>query len=251
MPVEFLPLLFFLIALFYSSVGFGGGSSYLALLSLFLVDFHEIRTTALVLNTCVVSIGTFWYIKNKIFNWKEFWPFLASSIPVVYVATQLRFSEKVFFLILGSSLILSALFLMLRYIISPSSSSRFSTRKKLILGSSIGLLAGISGIGGGIFLSPILHLLHWANARSIAALASVFILVNSVTGLVGVAFAGTFYVNDNLLWQLAIAVTLGGALGAYLSVKKLSLSLLGILTALLVLYVGLRLVLLHGWDLHI
>ena len=102
MSVEYLPIVFFLIALFYSSVGFGGGSSYLAILSLFLTDFYEIRSTALVLNICVVTIGTLFFIKNRVFTLKKFWPFLAASIPLAYLGAQLRLS-KTFFYGIGNS----------------------------------------------------------------------------------------------------------------------------------------------------
>lgn len=251
MPVEFLPYIFFLIALFYSSVGFGGGSSYLALLSLFLTDFYEIRTTALVLNVCVVSIGTLLFIRHRVFDLKRFLPFLVTSIPLAYLGAQLRLSQKAFFLILGSALILAGVFLMLRFVNRKLQSREFHLSKKLSLGGGIGLLAGISGIGGGIFLSPVLNLLNWANPRTIASLASVFILVNSVSGLIGLTVAGTFHLNQELIIQLVIAVVLGGSLGSYLSNKKFNLKFLGFLTAILVTYVGLRLVLLHGFGIRI
>lgn len=251
MNIEFLPYIFFLIALFYSSVGFGGGSSYLALLSLFLTDFYEIRSTALLLNICVVTIGTFVFIRNRVFNLKLFWPFLASSIPMAYFGAQLRLSQKAFFLILGSALILAGFFLILKFVTYKLESKKFNLPKKISLGGGIGLLAGISGIGGGIFLSPLLNLLNWANPRTIASLASVFILVNSVAGIIGLTFAGTFQLNQDLIYQLVIAVVLGGSLGSYLSSKKFNLRILGVLTAILVFYVGLRLVLLHGFGINI
>lgn len=251
MTTDYLPIIFFLIALFYSSVGFGGGSSYLAILSLFLTEFYEIRSMALILNICVVSIGTFVFVKNRVFNLRQFWPFLISSIPLAYLGAQLRLSETTFFLILGSSLILSGLFLLLRYLKAKMESRQFSLPKKLSLGGSIGFLAGVSGIGGGIFLSPVLNLLNWSNTRMVAALASFFILVNSLAGLVGLTVAGTFQLNEKLILQLVIAVTLGGCLGSYLSNKRFNLRFLGVLTAVLVTYVGLRLVLLHGLGVRI
>lgn len=251
MAIEFLPYIFFLIALFYSSVGFGGGSSYLALLSLFLPDFYEIRTTALILNICVVSIGTFVFIKHRVFDLKRFLPFIITSIPLAYLGAQLRLSQKVFFLILGSALILAGVFLILKFVNAKLQSRKFHLAKKLSLGGGVGLLAGISGIGGGIFLSPILNLVNWANSRKIASLASVFILVNSVSGLIGLTVAGTFHLNQNLIVQLVIAVILGGSLGSYLSNKKFNLRILGVLTAILVIYVGLRLVLHHGFGIMI
>ncbi|MEP0713552.1 sulfite exporter TauE/SafE family protein [Algoriphagus sp.] len=251
LSIEYLPFIFFIIALFYSSVGFGGGSSYLAILSLFLTDFYEIRSTALILNVCVVTIGTIIFIRNKVFDLKLFWPFLVSSIPLAYFGAQVKLSEEAFFLILGSALILSGVAMMLRYINAKLQSHEFSLIKKLGLGGSVGLLAGVSGIGGGIFLSPTLNLLNWANPRTVAALASVFILVNSISGLVGLGVADTFQIDASLLWKLILAVVIGGGVGSYLSSKKLNLRILGGLTAILVIYVGLRLVLMHGYGINI
>ncbi|MEE2771861.1 MAG: sulfite exporter TauE/SafE family protein [Bacteroidota bacterium] len=251
MLLEYLPYIFFLIALFYSSVGFGGGSSYLAILSLVLPDFYEIRSAALILNICVVSIGTFVFIKNQVLKPKLLWPFFVLSMPMAYLGATVKLSQSTFFLILGSALVLAGIFMMLKFVKSRLTSEEFSNPKKFFLGGSIGLLSGISGIGGGIFLSPVLNLLKWQNPRTIASLASVFILVNSVAGLVGLQMAGTFQLNEELIFQLTIAVILGGSLGSYLSNKKFNLKFLGILTAILVFYVGLRLVLLHGWDIAI
>ncbi|MBO0329697.1 sulfite exporter TauE/SafE family protein [[Muricauda] lutisoli] len=251
MSVEYLPIVFFLIALFYSSVGFGGGSSYLAILSLFLTDFYEIRSTALILNICVVTIGTIVFIRNRVFDMKLFWPFLVMSIPFAYLGAQIRLSQTVFFLVLGSALVMAGVFMLLRFAKKKLDSKQFSNPKKLLLGGSIGLLSGISGIGGGIFLSPVLNLLKWANPRVVASLASVFILVNSISGLIGLNVAGTFKLNNELMLQLVVAVVIGGSIGSYLSNKKFNLKFLGVLTSILVLYVGLRLILLHGFGIKI
>ena len=116
MSIEYLPYIFFLIALFYSSVGFGGGSSYLAVLSLFMSEFYEIRSTALVLNVCVVTIGTIIFIRNRVFDIKAFWPFLAASIPMAYFGAQLQLTQKAFFLILGSALLMAGLFMILKFV---------------------------------------------------------------------------------------------------------------------------------------
>jgi uncharacterized membrane protein YfcA len=249
--IEYLPFIFFIVALFYSSVGFGGGSSYLAIMSLFLTDFYEIRSTALVLNICVVTIGTLIFVRNKIFDFKLFWPFLVSSIPLAYFGAQLKLSQELFFMILGASLILSGITMMLRYIQAKLDSKEFGLIKKLSLGGGVGFLAGVSGIGGGIFLSPTLNLLNWANPRTVASLASVFILVNSISGLVGLAVADTLQLDSILIWKLMLAVVLGGSIGSYLSSKKFNLRFLGGLTAVLVIYVGLRLVLMHGFGINI
>lgn len=251
MSVEYLPIVFFLIALFYSSVGFGGGSSYLAILSLFLTDFYEIRSTALVLNICVVTIGTLFFIKNRVFNLKKFWPFLAASIPMAYLGAQLRLSKTSFFMVLGIALVLAGIFMLLRFVKKKMDTYEFSNPKKMLLGGSIGLLSGVSGIGGGIFLSPVLNLLKWANPRTISSLASVFILVNSISGVIGLHMAGTFKWNNELMLQLVVAVVMGGSIGSYLSNKKFNLKFLGVLTSILVLYVGFRLILLHGFGIKI
>ncbi|OBX25426.1 hypothetical protein LX77_01670 [Gelidibacter algens] len=251
MPIEYLPFIFFFIALFYSSVGFGGGSSYLAILSLVLTDFYEIRSTALILNICVVTIGTIVYMKHGVLKPKLLWPFFVLSIPMAYLGALVKLSQDSFFLVLGCALLLAGIFMLLKLVQSRLESVEFSNSKKLLLGGSIGLLSGISGIGGGIFLSPVLNLLKWENPRIIAALASVFILVNSLAGLVGLNVAGTFRLDYDLVFNLIIAVVLGGSLGSYLSNKKFNLKFLGILTAILVFYVGLRLILLHGFGIKI
>ncbi|MGW1455702.1 TSUP family transporter [Salegentibacter agarivorans] len=251
MPLEYLPFIFFLIALFYSSVGFGGGSSYLAILSLVLTDFYEIRSTALILNIFVVTIGTLVFIKNGVLKLKLIWPFFVLSIPLAYLGAVLKLSQTTFFLILGGALVLAGFFMILKFLQNKIQNQEFSNPKKIILGGSIGLLSGISGIGGGIFFSPVLNLLNWANPRIIASLASVFILVNSLAGLIGLHMAGTFQVNYDLIVKLIIAVVFGGSLGSYLSNKRFNLKFLGFLTAMLVLYVGLRLILSHGFDIHV
>lgn len=251
MDIEVLPFVFFLVALFYSSVGFGGGSSYLAILSLFIADFYEIRSTALLLNICVVSIGTLIFIRKRAFSFKEFWPFLLLSIPMAYLGAQLRLTQQVFFLILGTSLILAGGFMILKFVNYKLKSKQISLSKKLSLGGSVGFLAGMSGIGGGIYLSPILNLLGWKNPRIIASLASLFILVNSVSGLIGLSIAGTFRVNPSLILQLALAVILGGSIGSYLTNEKFNVQIIGNITAVLVIYVGLRLVMLHAFGIRI
>lgn len=251
MSIENLPFLFFFIALFYSSVGFGGGTSYLAILSLVLTDFYEIRSIALILNICVVTIGTITFIKNGVLKFNFAWPFFVLSVPLAFLGAQLKLSQAIFFLILGGALILAGAFMVLQFVKSRIYSREFSNPRKLWMGGSIGLLSGISGIGGGIFLSPVLNLLKWRNPRAIASLASVFILVNSVAGLLGLNVAGTFRLDYDLLFKLMIAVILGGSLGSYLSIKKFNLRFLGILTAILVFYVGLRLLLLYGFGIKI
>lgn len=249
MEIEILlPALFFFIALFYSSVGFGGGSSYLAVMSIFLTDFYEIRSTALLLNITVVSIGTILYVRNRVFDWKLFWPFILPSVPLAYLGAQVRLSERTFFLILGALLVLSAFSMLFKYIKQNYSTIELGLWKRLGLGAIIGFFAGLSGIGGGIYLSPVLNMVSWKDARKIASLASVFILVNSLSGLLGLLSVNTFQIEGQLTLRLVIAVFAGGLIGSYLSNKKFNTRAIGLLTALLVFYIGLRLVLLHGFG---
>lgn len=245
-----LALIFFGVAFFYSSVGFGGGSSYLAILSLVLVDFYEIRTIALVLNVTVVSIGTIMFIRHRVFDLKLFWPFIVFSIPLAFVGAQLQLSQKTFFLILGSSLILAGIFMVIQSL-GQRSDKNFNLAQRVGLGGSIGFLSGVAGIGGGIFLSPTLNLLGWSNPRIVASLASVFILVNSLAGLGGLVAADTFSFSAKLALPLLGAVVIGGLLGSYFTNQKFNLTIIRRLTAILVGYVGLRLVLLHGFQIHI
>jgi uncharacterized protein len=123
--------------------------------------------------------------------------------------------------------------------------------KKLSLGSSLGLLSGISGIGGGIFLSPTLNLIGWKDPRVVASLASVFIFFNSIGGLGGLIMADTFQFNIERLLPLMVAVGLGGALGGFVTNKKFNIQIIRLLTAILIAYVGLKLILLNGWGIHI
>lgn len=243
-------LLFFFIALFYSSIGFGGGSSYLALLSLVLTNFYEIRTLALILNIAVVGIGTSFYIRQKLFDWKAFWPFVLLSIPLAFLGARLQLAETTFFIILGGSLILAAIMMVVQSILKKLKMRELSLAKRASIGGAIGFLSGMVGIGGGIFLSPTLNLIGWKHARVIAALASVFILVNSVSGVFGLLVGGTFEANVEFASKTLLAVILGGFIGSQIAIK-FNVHLIRILTSILVLYVGLRLVLLHGFQIQI
>jgi hypothetical protein len=243
--------LFFIIATLYSSVGFGGGSSYLAILAIFLISFYTIRSIALVCNLLVVSISTYWFIKSKVFNWKLFYPFVITSIPLAYIGASFRLEERVFFIILGLTLITSSIFLIWQTKRLDKERKAKATPSFLnyILGGVIGLLSGLVGIGGGIFLAPLLHHLKWNKTITIAALSSFFILVNSLSGIIGLAVNNTLQLPIKETIVLAIAVLLGGQLGIRISLKKLTPSLIKKITALLVFIVGLRVLFINGLNL--
>lgn len=241
---------FFIVATLYSSVGFGGGSSYLALLTLFFVSFFAIRSIALVCNLVVVSTSTYLYFKHGHAKLKDFLPFVVTSIPLAYLGASFKLSEKVFFIILGLSLIISALTLAWQTYTKATAEriKNYPSYFSFTIGGIIGLLSGLVGIGGGIFLAPILNHFKWSTPIKIAALASFFILVNSVSGLVGLFNAGTLVLPWKEALILIIVVFLGGQLGIRISLKKLTPNGIKRVTALLVLVVGLRVLLKNGLE---
>lgn len=237
---------FFLIAALYSSVGFGGGSSYLALLALCIPDFLEIKTAALLCNLVVVSTGSYLYYKERLFDSKKFFPLALCSVPAAFLGATIHLTQKSFFIFLGCVLALSGILLIAQLFIKNASNAVVSNKSGLInisLGTSTGFLSGLVGIGGGILLSPILNLLKWDSAKKIAALASFFILVNSIAGLSGLVASGNFHVKFPLLLMLLMAVFLGGQLGTRLSLRLLNPALVRGLTGILVSYIGVKLVL--------
>ncbi len=230
---------FFIIALIYSSVGFGGGSSYLAILALMAINFYMIRSTALLCNIVVVSVGTFIFYKEGKLNFKKSWPLVISSVPLAYLGGLWPIRQEVFFILLGSTLVTVAVLLWLQ----PEKSSSLSNSKyntisfKIFTGGALGLLSGLVGIGGGIFLSPILHFIRWGDAKKISAIASFFILVNSISGL-----AGQLQQRASVDWRfvlpLLLSVFIGGQVGSRLGAKKFNPVYVKRITALLILVAG-------------
>tara|TARA_A100000171_G_C2140073_1_gene154437 strand:+ start:12012 stop:12770 length:759 start_codon:yes stop_codon:yes gene_type:complete len=242
-------LFFFAIAFLYSSVGFGGGSSYLAILSLYSFEYRLLRTIALVCNLIVVSGGTYLFAKQGHINWKKTLPLVLVSVPLAFIGARIPFKENVFFILLGSTLIIAGIIMLLEDYLRKKSIQNGSEGKKAMpvvngaIGGGIGLLAGSVGIGGGIFLSPLLHIMHWDKAKTIAGTASFFILINSASGLAGQLSQGNLTFDFKMILYLGLSVLVGGQLGSRLSVFKLSQKKVKILTALLVLFAGGRLLL--------
>ncbi len=244
---------FFVVATLYSSVGFGGGSSYLALLTLTLLGFFAIRSLALVCNLVVVSTSTYLYFKHGHAKIKDFLPFVVTSIPLAFIGASFKLEEHVFFMILGASLIVSALFLAWQTytLLATSEKTRtYPNYLSYLIGGAIGLLSGLVGIGGGIFLAPVLNHLRWDKAIKIAALASFFILVNSISGIAGLISADTLKLPWIETLVLGLTVFLGGQLGIRISLKRLTPNGIKRVTALLVLMVGIRVLLKNGLGLN-
>ena len=255
-PIETLVLLclgFFVVATLYSSVGFGGGSSYLALLALSLGGFFAIRSLALVCNLIVVSGSSYLYFKNGHLKLRDFLPFILASIPLAFIGASFRLDEYIFFILLGSSLVISAIFLAWQ---SWSGKKRkahqksYPTYLSYVIGGAIGLLSGLVGIGGGIFLSPVLNHLRWGPPIKIAALASFFIWVNSLSGIAGLVQGDMLRLPLVETAALAISVLIGGQLGIRISLKRLTPNGIKGVTALLVFVVGIRILIKYLPEIH-
>jgi len=241
--------LFALVALIYASVGFGGGSTYTALLGLWGVDYTLIPVIALLCNIIVVTGGSFRFVQAGLVKWPQVIPLLVVSAPLAFIGGLVPLKQWLFLMILGSALLLSAVAL----IAQPDKMAprKLSKMKLLWISGGVGLLAGFSGIGGGIFMAPVLHLIRWDNARRIAAFASLYILINSVTGLAGQIIKSgpqSLAGPTTDFWPLLIAVLVGGQFGSFLGMRLLTPRLLRTLTSLLVGYASIRL-LWQGWGL--
>jgi len=248
MPLLLLTGLFFLVAIAYSSVGFGGGSTYNALLVLSGVDYRLVPAIALSCNILVVSGGMYHYSRAGSLSIAKLLPFIVLSVPLAWLGGRLSVSEQVFIGLLGFSLLVAAV----QMILKPNAEIRpndYTTTRywltALPVGGMIGLLAGITGIGGGIFLAPVIYFLHLAPARTVAGITSAFILVNSIAGLAGQLMkAGDYSPVEGWMqaWPLFIVVVLGGQIGSHLGAYHLSETWVKRLTAVLMFYVAIRLI---------
>ena len=241
---------FLITAFLYASVGFGGGSTYNALLILYNVDYLLIPKIALTCNLIVVIGGTIRYQLNNLIPWKKVLPLIIFSAPFAWIGGRLPIDKELFLAILGTSLLISGILLLIRKEeienFSKSVNSKIGIFLYGIMSVLIGLISGLVGIGGGIFLSPILHLTKTIPSMNIAAISSVFIFVNSIAGLSGQFMKDN---NTNLInefvgyYWLFFAVLIGGSIGTYLGIKTFHPKIVRRLTAILVIYVSLRILL--------
>ena len=230
---------FLIIAFIYSSVGFGGGSSYLAILAMYALPFKEIRLIALICNIIVVTGGTLIFIRNKQVNWKKIIPLAAVSVPMAFIGASMKISQDTFFIMLGFSLIVAAVLLWIKTKSQNLDTSRKSNYlRDGLLGGAIGFLSGMVGIGGGIFLSPVLNLMKWDTPKKIAATASFFILVNSVSGIAGQLSQLPNDINYTRILLLCAAVFIGGQLGSRMGAAKFNLLVIRRITAVVVFAAG-------------
>ena len=241
-------IVFFLaIAFIYASVGFGGGSSYLAVLALYALPFKEMRLIALVCNIIVVTGGTIIFIKNKQVDWKKILPVALVSVPMAFWGATLKISQDTFFVVRGCSLIVAAILLWIK---TKQENLETIDRKNNfvrdgIIGGAIGFLSGMVGIGGGVFLSPLLNIMKWDTPKKIAATASVFILANSVAGIAGQLSTLPTDINYTRILLLCVAVFIGGQLGSRMGAVKFNQLVVKRVTAIVVLWAGIEVLIKH------
>ena len=238
-----LSFLFFLTAILYSSVGFGGGSTYLALLLIWNIPYQIFPVIALCCNIIVVSGNCFNYIKADKINYKLITPYLVSSIPLAFIGGTLSISKSFFEILLFIVLIIAGFLLLFNY---KSFDDTEKIHKKIpkivtfLIGGSIGFISGIVGIGGGIFLSPILLLMRAGTAKHIATAASLFILINSMAGIIGQFTKHTIFYEIQNYWLLFLSVLIGGQIGNFLNLKIFPARILVLVTSALVIFVSIR-----------
>ena len=238
-----LPILFFVTALLYSSVGFGGGSTYLALLLIWEIPYYILPVIALGCNIIVVSGNSINYIKAGNLNLKLLTPYLIGSVPMAFIGGTLEIEKNIFEVLLFFVLLVSGLLLLFNFKSYDDNENKYKEVKyiySLFIGSIIGILSGIVGIGGGIFLSPILFLLRAGLPKHIVTTSSIFILINSFAGIIG-QLTKSYVLNDILeYWYLLFFVLIGGQIGNYLNLKILPTRFLALITSCLVIFVAVR-----------
>lgn len=237
---------FFVTALLYAAVGFGGGSTYAALLALSGLDYRLLPVLALACNIVVVAGNTVRFGRAGLMPWRGAVLLTLLAAPAAFLGGLTPIAREAFLLLLGVSLLLTGVFMLVPVRVESESEPTRFARYMPLFAAPLGYLAGLVGIGGGIFLAPLLHLTRWRDARSIAATASLFILVNSLFGLVGQILkngTATLSVAVDKGLPLLIAVAIGGQIGSLLAVRFLPQNIIRWMTAALVIWVGGRLLL--------
>ena len=238
-----LSILFFVTALIYSSVGFGGGSTYLAILLIWGVPYTIFPVIALVCNIIVVSGNSINFIRSKNININLLFPYLIGSIPFAFIGGSITIEKSLFEILLFCILLIAGIFLLIESKSFNKEQIKINKIPRLIsisIGSIIGFMSGLVGIGGGIFLSPLLFLMKAGYPRHITSSASLFILINSIFGIAGQLTKDQVLDQVTNYWPLFLAVLIGGQIGSLLNIKFLSNKILALLTSFLVIFVAIR-----------
>jgi len=238
-----LTIFFFITAILYSSIGFGGGSTYLALMLIWDIPFYIFPIIALICNIIVVSGNSINFLRTKNININLLTPYLIGSVPFAFFGASISIDKNLFEILLFFILLIAGIFLLLKS--KSYNNDEVIIRKvpkvvSIFIGSIIGFISGLVGIGGGIFLSPILFLLKAGYPKHITSTASLFILINSLFGVAG-QLTKDMVLNEFLnYWPLFIVVLIGGQIGSFLNIKFLSNKILAVITSLLVIFVAIR-----------
>ncbi len=229
----------FVVALLYSSVGHAGASGYIAVMALAEISATIIRPTALLLNIVVATIGSIQFIRAGHFRWRLFWPFAVLSIPAAYLGGAIAIPTKTLKIAIGCVLLASAVRLLIQ--LRPATEFRPVGRPvALVTGGLLGFLAGLTGTGGGIFLTPLIILMRWASTKEAAAVSVAYILVNSVSGLLGNLWNGVQFPSFTL--PLILVVVVGGFIGSSLGSRRFSVPIIHLLLATVLIMAGYKLV---------
>jgi uncharacterized membrane protein YfcA len=229
---------FFAVAFLYSSVGHAGASGYIAVMALAGMAPATIKPLALLLNVLVASIGAYQFWRAGHFRWGLFWPFAVTAVPMAFAGGLLDLPARVFKVLVGVVLLLSAA----RFLARPGDPGEVSPPPRPVAlgaGAGLGLLAGLTGTGGGIFLTPLLLLSKWARTKNVAAVSALFILVNSLAGLAGFASSGRELPAFAAVFGLAVVS--GGALGSWMGSRRFPARTIQILLAGVLFIAGLKL----------
>ena len=234
-----LALAVFAVAFLYSSVGHAGASGYIAVMTLFGLAPAIVKPTALALNILVAMIASWQFRRAGHFSWKLFWPFALASIPFAFLGGYLNLPTRVFKIVVGAVLLASAA----RFLFDPpeeTAGTPPSRAKSFGVGAGLGLLSGLTGTGGGIFLTPLGIFLRWGGTKTIAAVSAAFILVNSMSGLIGHLSKTKSF--PGVAWSLALAALAGGAAGSYLGSARLPHTAIKRLLAVVLAIAGFKLI---------
>lgn len=234
------------VAALYSSVGHGGASGYLAILSFYNFSPAFMSSTALILNIVVATISAIYYFRAGHFSWSVCWPFLVASIPAAYLGGLLHIEKNTYSSILALTLLLVAcrLFLEKGGAQNYLAGNEIKKLPAFFIGGAIGFLSGVVGIGGGVFLTPLLLLLHWCEAKTAAGISAVFIVVNSLSGLAARFASGQ--IEANIFSPLIICAFIGGLLGSRFGAYVFSTTVLRRILATVLLIAAFKLIRLSG-----
>ena len=238
-----LTIFFLITAILYSSIGFGGGSTYLALMLIWDIPFYIFPIIALICNIIVVTGNSINFLRTKNINLNLLKPYLIGSVPFAFLGASISIDKNLFETLLFFILLIAGIFLLVES--KSFNKDQVVIRKvskilSIFIGSIIGFISGLVGIGGGIFLSPILFLLKAGDPKHITSTASIFILINSIFGVAG-QLTKDMVLNEFLnYWPLFITVLIGGQIGSFLNIKFLSNKVLALMTSFLVIFVAIR-----------